>query len=85
MYIQKKPEKTKIYIGSMYNRQNLLIRVIEVQNITLNHTGKGISQQRVFDEIIKPRFMISQRTFYNYLSMNAKRELRYLMEQNKRT
>lgn len=55
--------------------KNILIRAIEVQNITLSHTAKGISQKWVYENVIYPRFFISRSTYYRYLAMPAKREL----------
>lgn len=54
-----------------YNR-NTLTKIIEVQDLTLEHTRRGISQKWVYNEIIKPRYFMSERTFYRYLSLNAK-------------
>lgn len=59
-----------------YKKQNLLEKIIEIQEITLEYTRKGVTQQWVFENIIKPRFFISLRTFNNYLATNAKGELR---------
>lgn len=63
-----------------YNRRNILKRIIEVQNITLKHTKRGVSQKWVYENIIFPRFYLSPATYYNYLSTNAKAELRKLEE-----
>jgi hypothetical protein len=57
------------------NRKNQLKKIVEVQNITLEHTGRGISQAWVYDNVIYPRFFISPRTYYRWLSEPAKREL----------
>ena len=55
--------------------KNILIRAIEVQNITLSYTNIGVSQKWVYENIIYPRFFISRSTYYRYLAMPAKREL----------
>jgi hypothetical protein len=57
------------------NRLNHLKKVVEVQNITLKHTGRGISQVWVYNNVIYPRFFISLRTFFRWLEEPAKREL----------
>jgi hypothetical protein len=57
------------------NRINYLRRVVEVQNITLEHTRRGISQVWVYNNVIYPRFFISLKTFYRWLGEPAKREL----------
>ena len=56
----------------------MLARMIEIQEITLEHTKRGVTQKWVYENIIYPRFYISQRTYYNYLAYPAKRELRNL-------
>jgi hypothetical protein len=59
-----------------YNRRNLLTRIIQIQEITLEHTNKGVTQKWVFDTIIKPEFKICERAYYKYLGINAKCELK---------
>jgi hypothetical protein len=61
-----------------YNKKNLLKRIIEIQDITLEHTNRGVTQEWVFRNIIAPRFYISKSTYYNYLGFPAKRELKML-------
>ena len=55
---------------------NLLKRIIEVQNITLENKKRGKTQEWTYNEIIYPRFFISKATFYVYLARNAKKELK---------
>jgi hypothetical protein len=59
-----------------YNNQYLLERIVEVQNIVLEHTQKGVSQIWVYRNVIYPRFMISESTFKRYMAINAKKELK---------
>ncbi len=59
-----------------YNRRNILKRIVDIQNTVLEHTCKGVSQEWVFNNIIAPNYHISRSTFYSYLSVNAKMELR---------
>ncbi len=62
-----------------YNRRDKLKLIIEIQNITLEHTKRGISQEWVFINVVKPRFIsISKRTYYSYLATPAKQELKAL-------
>lgn len=63
-----------------YNRGNILKRMVEVQDITLEHTRKGVTQEWVYLNVIHPRFIISRATYYAYLSFPAKRELRKVEE-----
>jgi len=67
----------------MYNRKNILRRILWVQEVTLEHTRKGVTQQWIYDNIIYPRFSVSIRTYYNYLGTNAKAEMRKLQPETK--
>lgn len=64
-----------------YNRRNLLMKIIAVQNITLEQKKKGVTQEWVFDNLVSPRFFISRRTFYSWLAINAKKEIKELDSQ----
>jgi len=66
-----------------YNRRNILKRIIEIQNLTLEHTSRGVTQVWVYEHVIQPRFVISNRTYYNYLNINAKRILNESEKLNK--
>lgn len=59
-----------------YNRSNILNRIIDVQNTTIEHTKRGVTQQWVYEHVIYPKYFISIGTYYNYLSCNAKAELK---------
>lgn len=61
-----------------YNRKNKLRLIIAIQNITLEHTQKGVTQEWVYMNIILPRYCISKRTYYSYLATPAKQELKTL-------
>ncbi len=54
-----------------YHNRFLLERIIEIQNITTEHTAKGITQKWVYDHVIGKRYLISLDTFYKYLARNA--------------
>ena len=56
-----------------YTNKNYINRVIDIQDITLEHTKRGVTQQWVFDNIIEPHYRISKRTYYKYLALPAKR------------
>lgn len=63
-----------------YNRRNILPKIIAVQEITLEYTRKGVTQEWVFNNIIYPdiKLRMSRRTYYNWLGTNAKQELKKL-------
>lgn len=65
-----------------YNRRNYLIKVIEIQNIVLELKGRDgdMRLKNIYWEYIFPKYLISYRTFSNYLSINAKKELKELKE-----
>jgi|WetSurMetagenome_2_1015567.scaffolds.fasta_scaffold14226_2 hypothetical protein len=65
-----------------YNRKNKLRLIIAIQNITLEHTRKGVSQDWVYKNLIHPRYHVSERTYYNYLATPAKQELKALETKN---
>lgn len=61
-----------------YNRRYYLQRVCKIQDITLQHTRRGVTQKWVYDNLIKEKFFISFSTYCAYLGLNAKRELALL-------
>jgi hypothetical protein len=61
-----------------YNRKNLLKKIIDIQELTLQHTRKGVTQEYVYSHHIYPIYHISRATYYEYLSINAKKELKDL-------
>lgn len=54
--------------------------MVEIQDITLAHKKRGVTQEWVYVNEIYPRFMISRATYYSYLAYPAKRELRKVEE-----
>lgn len=58
-----------------YSKKNFLERVLTIQNITLEHKRRGVSQEWVYQNLIFPTYLISRTTYYNYLGCNAKAEL----------
>lgn len=60
-------------------RETTLRKIIRVQEITLQHTRKGVTQKWVFENLIKDQFYIqNERTYYQYLALNAKKLLKEL-------
>ena len=58
-----------------YNKRNLLLKIIEIQNIVIKEQRKGATQRWVYKNLIKDRYFISEPTFNKYLARNAKAEL----------
>jgi len=67
-----------------YNRENILIKIIEIQETTLKHTKLGVTQKFIFENHIKPIHHISLRTYKEYLGTNAKKELKQLRKQKEK-
>ena len=61
-----------------YNKVNHLKKIVEIQNITMEYKKKGIYQAWIYINVIAPKFYISRATYYNYLAINAKGELKKL-------
>lgn len=60
-----------------YNK-NRLARIVKIQDVTLEHTRRGVTQQWVFDNIVHPTYFICQSTYYEYLRTPAKQILKEL-------
>ncbi|RKE02323.1 hypothetical protein [Marinifilum flexuosum] len=60
-----------------YNRRNYLITVLEIQEVYLKHRDNH-TQKWIYENLIYPNWRISQRTLTNYLSINARKELKEL-------
>ena len=58
-----------------YNKWNLLLKIIEIQDIVLREKKRGVSQKYIYDTFIKKQYLISYSTFNAYMTRNAKREL----------
>lgn len=50
--------------------------MVVIQNITLEHTSRGVTQEWVYKNIIKPTYFISRATYYSYLRTPAKAEIK---------
>lgn len=67
-----------------YDRENLLRKIVEIQNITLAYQAKYIPQKRIYEIYIKERYFISYSTFNDYLGINAKLQLKELLAKKER-
>ena len=70
--------KVLIKFEMAHSRKNYLLRIVDIQELTLEHTKKGTTQEWVYKNIIEPRYRISKSTYYNYLAVPAKKELKIL-------
>ncbi|WP_165025252.1 hypothetical protein [Dysgonomonas sp. ZJ279] len=61
-----------------YNKRNLYLKVIEIQDIVRKGQKRGDSQKQIFYNEIEAEYFISIRTFYRYLEMPAHAELKKL-------
>lgn len=59
-----------------YNNRNLLRKIVDIQNITIEYKNKGCTQEWIFLKLIEPNYKISRGTFYRYLGRAAKCELK---------
>ncbi|WP_312339511.1 hypothetical protein [Sphingobacterium sp.] len=59
-----------------YNKKNQLIIAKKVQDIYLKHSKEGVTTRSIYNEHIYPVFFISIATFYKYLAINARKELK---------
>ncbi len=66
-----------------YNRKNILTRVLEIQELYSEKSKLGISNVKIFNNHIFPKYKISMRTFYEYLAIPAKRDLKKIEEAEK--
>ena len=62
-----------------YNKENLLRKIIEIQDIVLEHKQKDVPQTVIYRKYIAERYHISYSCFNNYLSVPAKTELKNLI------
>ena len=66
-----------------YTRKYLLNRIVKIQDITLEHTKRGVTQEWVYKNVVFPAYDISRSTYYNYLATPAKQELKKIDSQPK--
>jgi hypothetical protein len=58
-----------------YNRKNMLLRIIEIQNEVKKHKALGVPQTVIWREHIWPRWKISYSCYNYYLTVPAYAEL----------
>ncbi len=64
-----------------YNRENLLKRIIKIQERVLENKKKGISQKWTYENNISDIVAdLSYSTFNSYLSIPAKKQLKELQQ-----
>lgn len=61
-----------------YNRENILTKILKIQEIALQHNRQGLFFKEIFHQHIEKQFNISKRTFDTYLGTNARKELKEL-------
>ena len=59
-----------------YNKKNFYLKVLEIQETHKQHSQKGATNVWIYRNLIAPNYFISLKTYYNYLGINARRELR---------
>jgi hypothetical protein len=64
-----------------YNSKNFLKRVLNIQEIALHYSKKGLFFKEIYHLHIQNQYNICKRTFDTYLGINARKELRELQEQ----
>jgi len=70
--------KIQNFSDMAYNKRNLYLKVIEIQDIVLAGQKRGDTQKEIFHKEIESVYHISMATFYNYLNMPAKLKLEKL-------
>lgn len=58
-----------------YNKKNHFLRVLEVQETFLLYKKEGVTTRHVYHTFIWPKYKISMSTFYNYMGINARKEV----------
>lgn len=53
-------------------------RILDIQATVLEHGRRGVTQQWVYQNIVQPKYRISRTTFYAYLGVNAKAEVKQI-------
>ncbi|AND63616.1 hypothetical protein AX766_03940 [Flavobacterium covae] len=68
-----------------YNKKNYYKRIIEIQEIVKKEKFKnGKLQKEIYWAIVQPKYLICERTFSTYLSVNAKKLLKDLEQKEQR-
>ncbi len=66
-----------------YNRKNHLKTVLFVQEFYLEQNKKGIPNTRIIEDLKQHNIHISQSTFYDYLTIPAKKQIKELQQKEK--
>lgn len=66
-----------------YNRENLLEKIIEIQDIVLEYKAKDVPQAVIYRKYIAEKYYISYSTFNNYLAINARAQLKAMQRAKK--
>ncbi len=67
-----------------YTRKNILKRILRVQEIYLSNKDRGLSNKYIFENYIKDQYAVSIGTFYKYLSINARKELKEINQSSEK-
>lgn len=65
-------------------KHNYFKRVLKVQEVYNLFKQEGLSDIYIYDEHIKDVFHISERTYREYLTILAKKEIRLIVEEKER-
>jgi hypothetical protein len=63
-----------------YNRKNFLRKVLKIQEIVLHHSKQGLFLKEIYHLHVEHQFNICKRTYDSYLGINARKELKELIE-----
>lgn len=74
-------ETLKLPYVMSYSRINLLRKILIIQQIYTTHNKQGVSNEFIFTHYIEPNYFISKASFYRYLAVNAKKELKKLEQE----
>lgn len=67
-----------------YNRENLLRKIIAIQDIVIGYKQKDVPQTTIFEKYIKEQYHISYSCFNEYLAIPAKAQLQKLLAEKDR-
>jgi len=65
-----------------YNKRNYLQKIIDIQNVYLEHKANGVTGEYIYQRYISNVYRISRGTFYRYLGINAKRKIKEIDNEN---
>lgn len=66
-----------------YNPRNLLMKVEKVQELYHTHKEDGITNRYIWRKYVAPVYYISERTFYDWLSINVKLRRKQLEDKSR--